>query len=170
MRSAKSCHKAPARGSDRDRSRQTERRAERLRKSPAAPLAPCRRHPSPRGDRPCVDRGPAVQRPDPTCPCRVCRRSPRGHSCPSVKEAGEVWFVPIILYIRYETGNQNQIDRTFAKCLIGDMNIAALGILGNRLHGRLHRLAGISPGLEAFVWYSISLRPSPLKFASAPSG
>ena len=60
-----------------------------------------------------------------------------GVAAQTVQKAGEVGLVPIILDVRYEAWNHDQIDRAIAKRLIGDVNVAALGVLRNRLHGRL---------------------------------
>ncbi len=62
-------------------------------------------------------------------------------SSPSVapqasQKTGEVGFVPVVLYVRYESRNQNQIDRPVAKRLEGNVNIAAPGVARHRLHDR----------------------------------
>jgi hypothetical protein len=41
-----------------------------------------------------------------------------------------------VLHVRHEGRSENQVDRTLAKHLIGDVNVAALGITCDRLHGR----------------------------------
>jgi hypothetical protein len=55
-----------------------------------------------------------------------------------IKKPSEIRFVPVILNVRHEAGNQNQIDGALSKCLIGDVNVTTLGILRDRLHKELH--------------------------------
>jgi hypothetical protein len=43
-------------------------------------------------------------------------------------------LVPIAFDVGHESGDYNQIDRTVAECLIGDVNVTALRVLRNRLH------------------------------------
>jgi hypothetical protein len=48
--------------------------------------------------------------------------------------AGEVRLVPLVLEVRHEAGGIDQVDRTVAEDLIGDVNVAALGVSGSRQH------------------------------------
>jgi hypothetical protein len=50
--------------------------------------------------------------------------------------APEIWFVPVIFDVRHKPRNHYGVDWTLAKHLVGDMNIAALGIQCVRQHDR----------------------------------
>jgi hypothetical protein len=43
-------------------------------------------------------------------------------------------IIPIVLNVRNEARNEDEIDGAFAEDLIGDVNVATLGISGLGLH------------------------------------
>ena len=60
-----------------------------------------------------------------------------GIACEPKQPTRDVGFIPPVLHVGDEWRGQNHIHRAAAKHLIGDMNLAALGILGNGLHFRI---------------------------------
>lgn len=56
---------------------------------------------------------------------------------PHAKEpTGKVRFVPVVLDARYEGRCDDDVDRTFTKRLIGNVNVATFGVARDRWHGR----------------------------------
>jgi hypothetical protein len=53
----------------------------------------------------------------------------------TIEEAGKIRLLPVVLDVGDEARHHHQVDRAVAECVIGDVDVAAFGVLRDRLHG-----------------------------------